>query len=114
LELAVPPGATRTLGGVIVAVGEDPTVFEEGETVVEKETLPEKRLNVLTVMVELADWLARMFRLLGLALRPKSAAVFEILHAVSGCNSHPEKLWAASVRWSGSQKMNPWTSISDL
>jgi hypothetical protein len=55
-----------------------------------------------------------MLRLLGLALRPKSAAVFEILQAVRGCSSHPEKLWAASVRWSGSQKTKPWTSISDL
>jgi hypothetical protein len=92
LELAAPPGATRTLDGVIVAVGEDPTVVEVGETVVENETLPEKRLNVLTVIVEPADWLARMFRLLGLALRPKSAGVFEILHAVRACSSHPEKL----------------------
>jgi hypothetical protein len=55
-----------------------------------------------------------MLRLLGLALRPKSAAVFEILQAVRGCSSHPEKLWAVSVRWSGSQKTNPCTSISDL
>src|SRR6267378_4844087 len=100
------------LDGVTVAVGEDPTVVDVAETVVEKETLPEKRLNVSTVTVELADWLARMFRLLGLALRPKSAAVFEILQAVRGCSSHPEKLWAASVRWSGSQKTNPCTSIS--
>lgn len=114
LEFAIPPGAIMALDGVMVVVGEDPTVAEVAETVVEKETLPEKRLNVSTVTVELADWLARMFRLLGLALRPKSAAVFEILQAVRGCSSHPEKLWAASVRWSGSQKMNPWTSISDL
>jgi hypothetical protein len=114
LELAVPPGATRTLDGVIAAVGEDPTVLEAAETVVENDTLSEKRLNVLTVMIEVADWLARMFRLFGLALRPKSAGVFDILHAVRGCSSHPEKLWAASVRWSGSQKTNPWTSISDL
>jgi hypothetical protein len=55
LELAVPPGATRTLDGVIAAVGENPTVLGVGETVVENETLPEKRLNVLTVMAELAD-----------------------------------------------------------
>jgi hypothetical protein len=70
LEVAIPPGATRTLDGVIVAVGADPTVAEVGVTVVENETLPEKRLNVLTVMVELADWLARTLRLLALALRP--------------------------------------------
>src|SRR5882672_4174917 len=110
LEFAIAPGAIMALDGVTVAVGEDPTVVD----VAEKETLPEKRLKVSTVTVELADWLARMFRLLGFALRPKSAAVFEILQAVRGCSSHPEKLWAASVRWSGSQKMNPWTSISDL
>ena len=70
LEVAMPPDAIRTLDGIIVAVGADPTVTEVGVTVVEKETLPEKRLNVLTVMVELADWLARTLRLLGLALRP--------------------------------------------
>jgi hypothetical protein len=55
LELAIPPEAIGTLGGVIVAVGEDPTVLEVAETVVENETLSEKRLNVLTVMLELAD-----------------------------------------------------------
>jgi hypothetical protein len=55
LEFAVPPGATRTLDGVMVVVGEDPTVAEVAETVVENETLPEKRLNVLTVMMELLD-----------------------------------------------------------
>jgi len=81
-----------TLDGVIVAVGELPTVLEVAETTVENDTLPEKRLKVLTVMVELPDWPASTFRLLGLALRPKSAGVFEILHAVRGCSSHPEKL----------------------
>lgn len=43
------------LDGVTVAVGEDPTVVDVAETVVENETLPEKRLNVLTVMIELLD-----------------------------------------------------------
>ncbi len=57
MELAMPPGATRTLDGSMVAVGADPTVVEVGVTVVVNETLPEKRLNVFTVIVELADWL---------------------------------------------------------
>jgi hypothetical protein len=92
LELDIPPEGTITLEGVIVAAGEDPTVLEVAETIVENETLPVKRLNVLTVMVEVADWLARTLRLLGLELRPKSAGVFDILHAVRGCSSHPEKL----------------------
>ena len=92
MELAIPPGETRTLEGVMVAVGMDPVVLEVGESVVENETLPEKRLNVLTMMVELDDWLVRTLRLLGLALRPKSDGVFESLHAVSGCSSQPEKL----------------------
>jgi hypothetical protein len=53
LEFAIPPGAIMALDGVTVAVGEDPTVVDVAETVVENETLPEKRLNVLTVMMEL-------------------------------------------------------------
>jgi len=92
LEFAIPPEATMTLEGVIVAVGDGPTALDAAETTVENVMLPEKRLNVLTVMVELADWLARTLRLFGLALRPKSAGLFEILHAVRGCSSHPEKL----------------------
>jgi hypothetical protein len=92
LEFAIPPDGTRTLDGVIIAVGADPTVAEVGVMVVENETFPEKRLNVLTVTVELADWLASTLRPLGLALRSKSDGVFEILHAVSGCSSQPEKL----------------------
>ena len=81
-----------TLEGVIVAVGEGPTVLEAAETMVENVMLPEKRLNVLTVMVELPVRLARTLKLFGLALRSKSAGVFEILQAVRGCSSHPEKL----------------------
>ena len=92
LEFAIPPEGTATPEGVIVAVGEGPTVLEAAETIVENVMLPEKRLNVLTVMVELPDWPASTFTLLGLALRSKSAGVFEILHAVRGCSSHPEKL----------------------
>jgi len=56
LELPVPPGRTKMLEGVMVAVGMDPVVFEVGETVVENDTLPENRLNVSSVMVELSDW----------------------------------------------------------
>jgi len=69
LEFAIPPEATMTLEGVIDAVGADPTVLEVGEMVVENETLPVKRLNVLTVIVELPVRLARTLRLFGLALR---------------------------------------------
>ena len=81
-----------TLDGFIVAVGGAPTVLEVDDTVVEKETLPVNRLNVLTVMSEFADWLDSIAKLLGLALSSKSEDVFEILHAVTGCISHPEKL----------------------
>ncbi len=69
-----------TLDGFIVAVGGPPTVLEVDDTVVEKETPPVNRLNVLTVMSEFADWLDRTARLLGLALSSKSEDVFEILH----------------------------------
>ena len=51
-ELAIPPEAIVTLDGFIVAVGGAPTVLEEDDTVVEKETLPVNKLNVLTVMSE--------------------------------------------------------------
>ncbi len=91
-DLAIPPEATVTLDGFIVAVGGAPTVLEVDDTVVEKETPPANRLNVLTVMSELTDWLDRTAKLLGLALRSKSEDVSEILHAVIGCISHPEKL----------------------
>ena len=91
-ELAIPPEAIVTLDGFIVAVGGAPTALEVDDTVVEKETLPVNRLNVFTVMSEFADWLDRTARLLGLALSSKSEDVFEILHAVTGCISHPEKL----------------------
>jgi hypothetical protein len=52
-----PFDGSTTLEGVIVAVGIGPIVLEleTGDTVVEKDTLPEKRLNVFTVIVELAD-----------------------------------------------------------
>jgi len=80
------------LDGLIVAVGGAPTVLEVDDTVVEKETPPMNRLNVLIVMSEFADWLDRAAKLLGLALSSKSDDVFEILHAVTGCISHPEKL----------------------
>ena len=92
LESAIPPEATMTLDGLIVAVGGAPTVLEVDDTIVEKETSPVNRLNVLTVMSEFADWLDRTAKLLGLALSEKSEDVFEILHAVTECISHPEKL----------------------
>lgn len=59
MEYAIknPFDGSTTLEGAIVAVGIGPIVLEleTGDTVVEKDTLPEKRLKVLTVIVELAD-----------------------------------------------------------
>ena len=46
---------STTLEGVIVATGVDPVVLEVADIVVEKDTVPEKSMKVLTVMVELAD-----------------------------------------------------------
>lgn len=92
LEDPIPPDGIRILDGVIVAVGAGPTAPVEGEMLVEKETFPEKRLYVLTVTVEVADWPPTRARLLGLALNAQSEGVFEILHAVSECSSQPEKL----------------------
>jgi len=69
LEFAIPPDGTTTLEGVIFAVGEGPTVLEAAETIVENVMLPEKRLNVLTVIAELPVRLARRLKLFGLALR---------------------------------------------
>ena len=45
---------STTLEGVIVATGVDPVVLEVADIVVEKDTLPEKSMKVLTVIVELA------------------------------------------------------------
>lgn len=92
MERPIPPGETKMLEGVMVAVGMDPVVLEVGETVVENETLPENRLNVSSVMVELPDWPVSTLNLSEVAVRLKSAGVFEILHAVRGCSSQPEKL----------------------
>ncbi len=81
-----------TLEGVIVATGVGPTMLELGDMVVEKDTFPEKRLKVLTVIVETPGWPAKTVRLLVLAERWKSGAQYGTFHAVSGCSSHPEKL----------------------
>jgi len=66
-----PFDGSRTLDGVIVATGVGPILLalELGDTVVEKDTFPVKRLNVLTVIVEMAGWPAKTVRLLRLALR---------------------------------------------
>jgi hypothetical protein len=62
---------STTLDGVIVATGVGPTVLalELGEIVVEKETFPEKSMNVLTVIMEVAGWPAKTVMLVGLAVR---------------------------------------------
>src|SRR6266568_4012496 len=67
-----------TLEGVIVATGVGPTMLELelGDMVVEKDTFPEKRLKVLTVIVETPGWPAKTVRLLVLAER---------LNVVSDC-----------------------------
>jgi hypothetical protein len=95
------------IGGVIVALGICPLAEIHGVIVTESETLPEKRLNVLTEIVEAADSPVITGRGLGFAESEKSEEVLESRQAVSGCSSHPEKLWAASFRWSGSQDTNP-------
>ena len=83
-----------TLEGVIVATGVGPTMLELelGDIVVEKDTFPEKRLKVLTVIVETPGWPAKTVMLIGLAERWKSGAQYGTFHAVRGCSSHPEKL----------------------
>ena len=50
-----PFDGSTTLEGVIVAVGVEPVVLEVADIVVEKDTVPEKSMKVLTVIVELAD-----------------------------------------------------------
>ena len=89
-----PFDGSRTLDGVIVATGVGPTLLalELGDTVVEKDTFPVKRLNVSRVILETAGWPAKTVILLGLAERWKSGAQYGTFHAVSGCSSHPEKL----------------------
>jgi hypothetical protein len=68
VEFAIPHwlhGGTMTVDGRKVAVGvEDPV----GVTVAVRGTGPEKRLYVLIVIVELADFPGRSVRVLGLAL----------------------------------------------
>jgi hypothetical protein len=96
-----------TLEGVMVTFGVCPRAEVHGVTVTENETLPENRLNVLTVIVEAADNPVITGRRLGFADSAKSEEVLESRQAVSGCSSHPEKLWAASFKWSGSQDTNP-------
>ena len=89
-----PCNGSATLDGVIVATGVGPIILalELGNTVVEKDTVPENRLKVLTVIVETAGWPANTVTLLRLAERWKSGAQYGTFQAVSGCSSHPEKL----------------------
>jgi hypothetical protein len=90
-----PFDGSTTLDGVIVATGIGPTMveLELGDIVVEKDTFPVKSMKVLTVIVDVAGWPAKTVMLLGLAVKWKSGAQYGTLHAVSGCSSHPEKLW---------------------
>jgi hypothetical protein len=74
-----------TVGGIV-------TVGPEGETVALRGRDPEKILNEWMVILEITDFPGRIVSGFGLALREKSAGVFENLHAVSGCSSQPEKL----------------------
>jgi hypothetical protein len=96
VELAIPHwlhGGTLTVDGRKIAVGfEEP----EGVTVAVRGTGPEKRLKVLIVMVEFADFPGRRVRVFGLALSEYDGAQNwpprqEILQAVRGCISQPEK-----------------------
>ena len=65
-----PFDGSTTLDGVIVATGVGPTLaLELDDNVVEKETFPEKSMNVLTVIVEVAGWPAKTVMLVGSAVR---------------------------------------------
>lgn len=81
-----PSGGMSNDPGFIDIVG--PT----GNTVVLNVTVPEKMLKELTVIFEVIEFPGSTVRLFGFAESPKSAEVFESLHAVSGCISQPEKL----------------------
>jgi hypothetical protein len=63
-----------------------------GDTVVLNVTVPEKMLKELTVIFEVIELPGSTVRLFGFAESPKSAGVFDSLHAVRGCSSQPEKL----------------------
>lgn len=92
VELAVPLAETVTVEGFIAEMGAGPLELGCDSTVVVNDKLPAKELRLFTVMVEKADCPGGTGRELGLALRLKSGEAVEILHAVRGCISHPEKL----------------------
>jgi hypothetical protein len=81
-----PSGGRTTKPGLIVTLGPD------GDTVALSVTVPEKILKELAVMFEVIEFPGRTVRLFGFAESPKSAGVFDSLHAVRGCSSQPEKL----------------------
>jgi hypothetical protein len=94
-------GGTTTVDGLRVTVGAE---GPDGETVAVRGMGPEKRLEVLMVMLEVADLPGVMVTAFGLALiESRLGGVLDILQAVRGCISHPEKLWLESSAWSGSQ-----------
>ncbi len=92
VELTVPLGATATVEGFMATVGVGPLELGRDNTVVVNDTLPVNELRLFTVMIEEADCPGSMGSELGFALRLKSGDSVEILHAVRGCISHPEKL----------------------
>ena len=92
VELAVPLAATAIVEGFMATVGVGPLELGWGNTVVVNDTLPVNELRLFTVTVEEANCPGSMGIELGFALRLKSGDAVEILHAVRGCISHPEKL----------------------
>jgi hypothetical protein len=98
-------GGTLTVEGRRVAVGVEGL---DGVTVAVRGTGPEKRLKLFMVMVEFAELPGRRVRVFGAGLSENDGAQNwpprqEILQAVSGCISQPEKAWSAMFTWSGSQ-----------
>jgi len=79
-------GETVTVEFVKVAVGPD------GETVAVRETDAAKRLVELMLILENTDFPGMVVRAVGLAATEKLGGMFDFLHAVRGCISHPEKL----------------------
>jgi hypothetical protein len=105
IEETLPSGGTVTKDGLIETEG------PVGEIAAVKSTRPEKRLNELIVMLDVAEFPGRIVTLLGLGLREKPGGTPESLHPVSGCNSHPDRLWSVEFARTASQKMKPCTSI---
>ena len=98
-------GGTGTVEGVSVTVG---SVGFDGVTVAVRGTVWLYKLNVLISIVALPFWPGNSVRVGGLALSEYEGLQnwpfrHDILHAVTGCISQPEKAWPGSFAWSGSQ-----------